>query len=128
PAAGRLRLPRFHLLPRCCTGSGRSRAARIPREPGRRDTSRIADDLGLCAMTSLRVSVQATRVRPGSRRVDFGWVLGYLRERVRTSSERFPAGNVSLLAMCRECLLPGNLGGAVVRPQLAELSHTRAIE
>ena len=34
PAAGRFRLPRFHLLPRCYTGSGRSRAARGPREPG----------------------------------------------------------------------------------------------
>jgi hypothetical protein len=25
--------------------------------------------------------------------------------------------------MCRECLLPGNLGGDVVRPQLADLSR-----
>jgi len=23
--------------------------------------------------------------------------------------------------MCRECLLPGNLGGDIVRPQLADL-------
>jgi hypothetical protein len=109
PAAGRLRLSRFHLLARRCTGSGRSRAARGPREPGGRDSSRIADDLGLCAMTSPRVSVQATRVRPRSPQGRFRiahWVI-----------------NVSVPATCRECLLPGNLGGDVVRPLLADLGR-----
>jgi len=60
-------------------------------------------------MTPPRVSVQATRVRPRSPQGRFRiayWAI-----------------NVSVPAMCRECLLPGNLGGDVVRPLLAESRH-----